>query len=225
MPQYLTRNETLIPDTFNLWGTTSTEKTINCNSYVLVNAGDANNSYLKLGTLGGRISLIGQVNGTINGGNGDIFLRHASSGSSILFQNSSSSNIATFTNSQTSILNNQVNSSNLTISGTLQSPLTSLLGVSIGVIDLYKGTMLSTSMPQYLTRNETILPSSFVSSSLTSLGTISNLTATNGTITNNLTISGTLQSPLTSLLGVSINVIDTYARAGVGVSGSQIFNS
>ena len=33
---------------------------------------------------------------------------------------------------------------NLTISGTLQSPLTSLLGVSIGVIDLYKGTMLST---------------------------------------------------------------------------------
>jgi hypothetical protein len=196
----------------------------------------------------------------------------------------------------------------ISCTGTFTSPLTTTLGTSISVIDLYKGTMLSTSMPQYLTRNETTLPSSFVSSSLTSLGTQTSLLATrcaigkthggNATLevkanqtnagslsllpktdntensiyfpasssfsqfatgttgswvvgtniaesnanafsfwnpstqstvfrmaidgharfTNNLTVSGVLQSPLTSLQGVSIGILDTYRTSMVGTS-------
>ena len=51
---------------------------------------------------------------------------------------------------------------NLTISGTLQSPITSLLAVSMG---------------NYIPNTNTTLPSSFTSSSLTSVGTITSLNA------------------------------------------------
>jgi hypothetical protein len=98
------------------------------------------------------------------------------------------------------LIGSQVISSNLTVSGVLQSPLTSLLGVSIGVIDLYKGNMLGTSMPQYLTRNETTLPSSFVSSSLTTLGTLSSLVCS-----GNLTVSGIVST---------VNVNDNFHICG-----------
>ena len=81
---------------------------------------------------------------------------------------------------------NVLNKNNLTISGTLQSPLTNLLSVSVG---------------NSLTRNETTLPSNFINSSLISVGTLTSLNITGNTINNgNLTISGTLQSPMTSLL-------------------------
>ena len=50
---------------------------------------------------------------------------------------------------------------NLTVSGTLQSPLTSLLSVSSGIIDGRVGTIIGVSIQQFLTRNETILPSTF----------------------------------------------------------------
>ena len=57
---------------------------------------------------------------------------------------------------------------NLTVSGVLQSPLTSLIGVSIGTA---------------LTRGEKVLPNTFVNSSLTTLGTLSNLVAVSGNFT------------------------------------------
>ena len=69
---------------------------------------------------------------------------------------------------------------NLTISGTLQSPMTSLLSVSSNIIDGKVGTIIGVSIPQFLTRNETTLPSSFINSSLTSLGTIIDFNATRG---------------------------------------------
>ena len=64
---------------------------------------------------------------------------------------------------------------NLTISGTLQSPLTSLLSVSSNIIDGKVGTIIGVSIPNidarmnsivelrenYLTRNELILPCTF----------------------------------------------------------------
>ena len=50
---------------------------------------------------------------------------------------------------------------NLTISGTLQSFQTSLLDTS-SVIDGKVGTIIGVSIPQALTRNETIIPSSFL---------------------------------------------------------------
>src|SRR5206468_2049237 len=56
---------------------------------------------------------------------------------------------------------NQVNFNNLTISGTLQSPMTSLLSVSSNTIDGRVGTIIGVSIPQFLTRNETTIPASF----------------------------------------------------------------
>ena len=111
----------------------------------------------------------------------------------------------------------------MNVSGVLQSPLTSLLSVSSGVvdgrvgvlsvsssvIDGKVGTIIGISIPQFLTRNETALPSSFVSSSA------------NFNFSNNLNVSGTLQSPLTSLLSVSSGVVD--GKVGVlGVSSGVI---
>ena len=51
---------------------------------------------------------------------------------------------------------------NLTISSTLQAPVISLLGVSSSVMDGKIGTIIGVLIPQALTRNETIIPSSFL---------------------------------------------------------------
>ena len=102
------------------------------------------------------------------------------------FINSSLISVGTLTS--LNINGNTINNGNLTISGTLQSPITSLLSVSV---------------VNSLTRNETTLPSNFINSSLISVGTLTSLNITGNTINNgNLTISGTLQSPMTSLLSV-----------------------
>ena len=104
------------------------------------------------------------------------------------FINSSLISVGTLTS--LNITGNTINNGNLTISGTLQSPMTSLLSVSVG---------------NSLTRNETTLPSNFINSSLISVGTLTSLNINGNTINNgNLTISGTLQSPMTSLLSVSV---------------------
>ena len=69
-----------------------------------------------------------------------------------------------------------MNKGNLTISGILQPPLTSLMGVSIGNIyntqtniigvsipniDVKVDKIIGVSIPQFLTRNEFIIPSTF----------------------------------------------------------------
>ena len=99
---------------------------------------------------------------------------------------------------------------NLTISGTLQSPLTSLIGVSINTnnvkinqlgisvstndthinqlgittqnIDGRISSLLGITSGNYLTRNEVILPPTFTQSSLNSVGTLSNLNVTGSII-------------------------------------------
>ena len=53
------------------------------------------------------------------------------------------------------------------MSGTLQSPLASLLGVSSGVIDGRVGTIIGVSIPQFFTRNETRLPNTFINIGIT----------------------------------------------------------
>ena len=50
--------------------------------------------------------------------------------------------------------------SNLTVSGTLQSPMTSLFGVSSGIID-GKIAILGGSDSNRLSRNEIVIPTSF----------------------------------------------------------------
>ena len=131
IPQFLTRNETTLPNTFTSSSLTSlgTIKTSNI-------GGNENVS--------GNLNISGLLTTTGNG----------------LFVN------------------------NLTISGILQSFQTSLLSTSSSVIDGRVGTIIGVSIPQFLTRNETVLPSSFTSSSLTSVGTL-----TNATISNLLTVS------------------------------------
>ena len=99
----------------------------------------------------------------------------------------------------------------LNVSGVLQSPLTSLLSVSSGVIDWRVGTIIGVSIPQFLTRNETILPSTFT-----------NFTSLTGS--GNLTISGTLQSFQTSLLATSSSVIDGKISSQIGISNVNLDN-
>ena len=248
MPQYLTRNETIIPVSFNTHYTNDNLKfnaQANSNSYIQFTSNSILDNAFYIGKIGADMVL--------------------STSGAIIFKKYGGVENSRIDTSANWIINN-----NLTISGTLQSPLTSLLGVSIGTLDLYKGTMLSTSMPQYLTRNETILPSSFINlgttasektincSSYTQINTDSALNSylrfgrngeshtlmgqiggdnafirhksgtslfqvenNSGSViwsvngsgnvinTGNLTISGTLQSPLTSLLGVSIANLTT----------------
>ncbi len=152
IPQFLTRNETTLPNTFLNWGTTATSKIINVASNLLINSSDTQNSFMKFRTTGGGgETLLGMLN-TI-----DPFLRLASTSSIYRLQNSTdTANLWTMDNS-----GNIVNSGNLTISGTLQSPMTSLLTVSSNIIDGKVGKIIGVSIPQFLTRNETILPSSF----------------------------------------------------------------
>ena len=52
-------------------------------------------------------------------------------------------------NSRIDTNGNWIMNNNLTISGTLQSPLTSLLSVSSGVIDGRVGTIIGVSIPQF----------------------------------------------------------------------------
>ena len=168
-------------------------------------------------------------------------------------------------------LTSLITSGNLTISGTLQSPMTSLLSVSSNIIDGKVGTIIGVSIPQFLTRNETTIPVSFsnhllndnlifnsqantnsyiqfqnnlsgnnsfyigkIGSSDMVLNTTGALiykkqgtensridTSGNWIMNNNLTISGTLQSPLTSLLSVSSNIIDGKVGTIIGVSIPQ----
>ena len=105
------------------------------------------------------------------------------------------------------------------------------INTSSSVIDAKLGNIIGVSIPQFLTRNETVLPSSFTNSSLTSLGTIGtlnvggNLTVSGiGLFKNNLTVSGTFQSPITSLLNTSSLVIDGKISSQIGVSNVNLDN-
>ena len=101
---------------------------------------------------------------------------------------------------------------NLTVSGTLQSPITSLqgisscnlesnkadkllfgtsisnvnntgsinYGVSISNTDAKVGKLIGVTTPNYLQRNEIVLPSTFTNSSLTSVGTLGTLLCVTG---------------------------------------------
>src|SRR6185312_16259515 len=81
-------------------------------------------------------------------------------------------------------LTSLVDSGNLTVSGTLQSPLTSLLTVSSNILDGRVGTIIGVSLPQYLTRNETVLPSTFVNSSLNTFQGVDNYILKGGSSNN-----------------------------------------
>ena len=227
MPNYLTRNETILPSSFLASSLTSlgtlSSLIVSGQSTLNTVIGVSNLAFIDT-SLGEKIVLWGRTASNYYGlgiTSGTIYI-HGDSGGSVSIGNGSNINsytegIKVNTNGACIFPNGNITmNKNLTVSGVFQSPLTTLIGVSIGVIDLYKGTMLSTSMPQYLTRNETVLPSSFVSSSLTSLGTLSSLVCS-----GNMTVSGVLQSPLTSLIGVSISAMDVKLYGALGASGSN----
>ena len=66
----------------------------------------------------------------------------------------------------------------------------------------------------------------FFISSLTSVGTLTSLNITGNTINNgNLTISGTLQSPMTSLLTISSNIIDGKISSQLGITNTNLNNA
>ena len=177
-PNFLTRNETILPSTFTTW-TGNNTKTINTNDTILIN-GNSTTSFLSFdNTHTSLFSKIGMNNGDM------IFQNY---NDNFIFKDTSNNEIFEINQS-----GNVLNTGNLTISGTLQSPLTNLLSVSvannsnqitnlIGVttynIDAAKNILgfsfnsLSISGTNCLTKNATILPSSFINSSLTTVGTL-----------------------------------------------------
>ncbi len=192
IPQFLTRNETTIPVSFSNYILNDNlifNSQANTNSYIQFQNNQSGSNSFYIGKVGSS-SMVLNTTGTM------IFAKNGTE------------------NSRIDASGNWIMNNNLTVSGTLQSPLTSLLSVSSGIIDGRVGTIIGVSTPQFLTRNETTLPSSFTSSSLTSLGTL----------TGNLTISGTLQSPLTSLLSVSSNIIDGKISSQIGITNINFDN-
>ena len=65
------------------------------------------------------------------------------------------------------------------------------LSVSSTILDTFRASAIGTSFPNLLSRNETILPSTFITSSLTSLGSLTSLSVSgNVAITGELTVNG-----------------------------------
>ena len=68
---------------------------------------------------------------------------------------------------------------NLSVSGSLQNPITNLLSVSSNIIDGKVGKIIGVSIPQFLTRNETTLPNNF-----TTINTTDNILLNSNNSTN-----------------------------------------
>ena len=98
---------------------------------------------------------------------------------------------------------------NLTVSGILQSPMTSLIGVSSGIIDGKVGTFIGTSISQFLTRNETTIPTSFNSWGTTGtsriINTDSNLMLNCNTANSYIQFRGNTQNTANGLIGLLTN--------------------
>lgn len=95
------------------------------------------------------------------------------------------------------------------------STINSIVGTSIPNLDVKVDTIIGISLPNYLPNNLTILPSTFVNSSLTSLGNISNLSYTSA-------VGTTLNS--TFLFGSS-GFIDNLGSSTAYVRGSMYLGS
>ena len=88
--------------------------------------------------------------------NGTLVIHTNDTATNISLGNNSSGSAFTGYNQKMLIGNaGTIINNNLTISGTLQSPMTSLLSVSSNTIDGKVGTIIGVSIPQFLTRNET----------------------------------------------------------------------
>ena len=111
-PNFLTRNETTLPSTFTTW-TGNNTKTINTNDTILIN-GNSTTSFLSFDNT--HTSLYSKVG--MN--NGDMIFQNYDD--NFIFKDTSNNEIFKINQS-----GNVLNTGNLTISGTLQSPITNLL--------------------------------------------------------------------------------------------------
>lgn len=119
-PQFLTRNETLLPSSFSTWGTTASERTINHNSNTAFNGSSVNSFLIFKGSANSNVAVIRNLTN-------DLVIRGGETNSFIKFQNCYANDVLTYN----TITNQWATAYNLTVSGTFQSPLTSLIGVSI----------------------------------------------------------------------------------------------
>ena len=140
----LTRAEVVIPSIFTNWGTTGTDRTINCNSGLMINTETAN-SYLSFrGTSQNTNGLFGTLTG-------DMFMRMPASNSLLKFQDSgatdrliwnSSANVWGFTSGVTT-------TGNITVGGELvadggyfnQTNRGLFLGTSYAGIDTFSNSL------------------------------------------------------------------------------------
>ena len=112
--------------------------------------------------------------------NGTLVIHTNDTATNISLGNNSSGSAFTGYNQKMLIGNaGTIINNNLTISGTLQSPMTSLLTVSSNTIDGKVGTIIGVSIPQFLTRNETTLPNNF-----TTINTTDNVLLNSSSSTN-----------------------------------------
>jgi len=113
-------------------------------------------------------------------------------------------------------LQSQIN--NLANLGISNQNVDTQISISCAVFDSKLGFQLGISNPQFLTRNETTLPNTFTSSSLTSLGTIGTLNiGGNESVSGNLNVSGLLTTTGNSLFVGNLTI------SGVLTSTSDFF--
>ena len=77
MPQFLTKNETMLPISFTTWGTTSAERVIHCNSTTLVQSNNIASYFQLKNNSNPSASQIGVYDL-------DLFLKYPSNASSLL---------------------------------------------------------------------------------------------------------------------------------------------
>ena len=155
--------------------------------------------------------------------NGTLVIHTNDTATNISLGNNSSGSAFTGYNQKMLIGNaGTIINNNLTISGTLQSPMTSLLSVSSNIIDGKVGTIIGVSIPQFLTRNETILPSSF-----TTINVNDNLLIKSAD-TNNSYINftdATYTSPGTNYVGMIGSNQRLYSQGNIDLYTNSGFNA
>ena len=136
--RFLQRNELVLPSSFN----TATLTTLNTTDNILVKS-SGGNSYLYFNTnTSTDVNLVGMVVSNLT-------IRNSTSTGNILFQTAGPNNRLTIDSS-----GNSTFAANVTVNGTLSSPITTLLGVSCS---------------NFLQRNEIVLPPTFTTASISGL--------------------------------------------------------
>jgi hypothetical protein len=205
-PGYLQRNENVLPNSFITIGTTASNRNLLTDEYLIHQSNNAN-CFTQYRSTNGKIgALVGNVNG-------DLLLRCSNdSTKKSIIQNSGGTQLTTWANN--GLLLHEYD---LTISGVLQSPLTSLIGVSYtGIVSMgiSHGNLTSTLGVSCGLLESNKMDKLLVSTSYT--GVITTGISHQNMISDLGVSSGALETRKMdkALVGVSISNIDSALRTG-----------